>query len=897
MRRNLLRKISFAPIDMFECSIIETVIACWQWISSARRDLEPLLMLEMVSAWQATIDRRIGLFSYAKSEGHVLAFTEADPPRPNAPNVRPHIIWIKYLQELLESVKMTRSGPARNIISLLLATFPGTMPGDDTNKMSRHVTTVAARMELISIGFSILHSEVLVGDVERSVLRNKLYSAVFDYFSCPACIPTQHQSQIRDDIVSLNKFWGKLNKEGKFLTKPLSGIPGLNSGFSTLNSSIIENDLNGEGSQIGSSKNRSGNSNSGTKSRVGARQLIDTYTRRRHIAQRLIAAEIERFTIWIKPRGDEEIDNPQDSDEEKQFKAKFRSSMENYSLDKLTERNWKEIARVSWRISPFLASHLPTRLKQEPALIQELIALVRRYPEPAHMVPEAIKFLVTQECVAMDSGELAHLLTWKVADPATALSFFSQMFKPNPYTAQYAVKCLRSFTSDQILFYIPQIVQALRYDTIGYMNEYLIWASAHSPLLCHQLMWNMETNRFRDEEGLIKDPEIGDKIDKLLEKIKANFSENDTAFYDRQFKFSNALTEISQTIKEKNKDNGDRGRACLAEIQKVVVPERVYLPSNPGCLVFEIDRGMGIPLQSAAKAPYLAQFKVMNVGVKMLEELATNPTQQILNETSFWQKTIFKAGDDCRQDMLALQIIEIFRNAFNSVGLDVYLFPYKVVATAPGFGIIECIPNSKSRNEIGKKSDQTLLEIFRQRYGDENSQTFMEKRRNFIKSVAAYSLVLFILQIKDRHNGNIMIDDDGHLLHIDFGFMFESSPGGNLGWEPDMKLTIEMVKLMGGSNESKPFKWFEELTVKAFLAVRPYQESIVSLVSLMLGTGLPCFRGQTIKLLRQRFAPTLTEKQAAVYMTGVINRSYLSKWSHTYDILQYQTQGIAYINN
>ena len=46
-------------------------------------------------------------------------------------------------------------------------------------------------------------------------------------------------------------------------------------------------------------------------------------------------------------------------------------------------------------------------------------------------------------------------------------------------------------------------------------------------------MWNMETNRFRDEEGLIKDPEIGDKIDKLLEKIKANFSENDTAFYDR----------------------------------------------------------------------------------------------------------------------------------------------------------------------------------------------------------------------------------------------------------------------------------------------------------------------------------------------------------------------------
>ena len=55
-------------------------------------------MLEMVSSWQATIDARVGLFSPPLSEGHVLAFTEADPPRPNAPNVRPHILWIRYLQ-------------------------------------------------------------------------------------------------------------------------------------------------------------------------------------------------------------------------------------------------------------------------------------------------------------------------------------------------------------------------------------------------------------------------------------------------------------------------------------------------------------------------------------------------------------------------------------------------------------------------------------------------------------------------------------------------------------------------------------------------------------------------------------------------------------------------------
>lgn len=69
-----------------------------------------------------------------------------------------------------------------------------------------------------------------------------------------------------------------------------------------------------------------------------------------------------------------------------------------------------------------------------------------------------------------------------------------------------------------------------------------------------------------------------------------------------------------------------------------------------------------------------------------------------------WLHTL-QVGDDVRQDMLALQLMRIMRNIFEAVELDVRLFPYRVVATSPGCGVIECVPNSKSRDQLGRQTD------------------------------------------------------------------------------------------------------------------------------------------------------------------------------------------------
>ena len=43
-------------------------------------------------------------------------------------------------------------------------------------------------------------------------------------------------------------------------------------------------------------------------------------------------------------------------------------------------------------------------------------------------------------------------------------------------------------------------------------------------------------------------------------------------------------------------------------------------------------------------------------------------------------------------------------------------------------GVIECVPNSKSRDEIGKKTDITLHDYFHKTFGDDDTPEFQTVR-------------------------------------------------------------------------------------------------------------------------------------------------------------------------
>lgn len=79
------------------------------------------------------------------------------------------------------------------------------------------------------------------------------------------------------------------------------------------------------------------------------------------------------------------------------------------------------------------------------------------------------------------------------------------------------------------------------------------------------------------------------------------------------------------------------------------------------------------------------------------------------------QACIFKVGDDCRQDVLALQLVSILRDAWKSAGLPLRVVPYGVIPTGFERGIIEVVPNVKSRDELGALIDGGLLETFKRK--------------------------------------------------------------------------------------------------------------------------------------------------------------------------------------
>ncbi|KAJ8561577.1 hypothetical protein ON010_g8104 [Phytophthora cinnamomi] len=205
------------------------------------------------------------------------------------------------------------------------------------------------------------------------------------------------------------------------------------------------------------------------------------------------------------------------------------------------------------------------------------------------------------------------------------------------------------------------------------------------------------------------------------------------------------------------------------------------------------------------------------------ERLRETSSHVATSDAQDWDCVAFivKSNDDLRQEVLCQQIIRQLQDIFQSADLPLRLLPYEIIATSASTGMIEYVKNAVSLDALKKRGNYTTLaDHFLKTYGQADSAAYKTAMTNFVRSMAAYSLACYFLQIKDRHNGNIMIDSDGHVIHIDFGFILGIAPGGRFSLETaPFKLTGEMVDAMGGT-QSDYFKAYVIFLIQGFLALQ-----------------------------------------------------------------------------
>lgn len=91
----------------------------------------------------------------------------------------------------------------------------------------------------------------------------------------------------------------------------------------------------------------------------------------------------------------------------------------------------------------------------------------------------------------------------------------------------------------------------------------------------------------------------------------------------------------------------------------------------------------------------------------------------------------------------------MFKQIWDEENIDLWVRPYQIVCLNNDSGLIEPILNTVSLHQIKKNSNKSLRDYFVDEYG-EGTDEFRQAQKNFMQSCAAYCLISYLLQVKDR---------------------------------------------------------------------------------------------------------------------------------------------------
>ncbi|KAM6475079.1 phosphatidylinositol 3-kinase catalytic subunit type 3 isoform 1-T1 [Liasis olivaceus] len=568
-----------------------------------------------------------------------------------------------------------------------------------------------------------------------------------------------------------------------------------------------------------------------------------------------------------------------------------------------------------------IVSYPPT--KQLTYEEQDLVWKFRYYL--THQEKALTKFL---KCVnwhlPQEAKQALELLgKWKPMDVEDSLELLSSQFT-NPTVRRYAVARLQQADDEDLLMYLLQLVQALKYENFddiksgleptkkesqGPMSENMATSGTNtseidssqiitSPLpLISSPLPTAKAKESVDNENLEQDLctflisracKNSTLANYLYWYVIVECEDRDTQQRDPRTHemYLNVMRRFSQALLKG--DKSVRVMRSLLAAQQTFVDRLVHLmkavqresgnrkKKNERLQALLADNEkMNLSDIEPIPLPLEPQVKIRGI----IPEKATLFKSALMPAQLFFRTedgdkypVIFKHGDDLRQDQLILQIISLMDKLLRKENLDLKLTPYKVLATSTKHGFMQFIQSVPVAEVLA--TEESIQNFFRKHAPSETGPHGIsaEVMDTYVKSCAGYCVITYILGVGDRHLDNLLLTKTGKLFHIDFGYILGRDPKP---LPPPMKLNKEMVEGMGGT-QSEQYQEFRKQCYTAFLHLRRYSNLILNLFSLMVDANIPDIAlepDKTVKKVQDKFRLDLSDEEAVHYMQSLIDES------------------------
>jgi phosphatidylinositol 3-kinase len=227
--------------------------------------------------------------------------------------------------------------------------------------------------------------------------------------------------------------------------------------------------------------------------------------------------------------------------------------------------------------------------------------------------------------------------------------------------------------------------------------------------------------------------------------------------------------------------------------------------------------------------------------------------------------------DNLRNDQIVLNIIKLMEVLVKrEEGIDLNIITYNILPLSGNSGIIEIVDNAETLYYIKEKLKTNILNFIME---DNENMTIKNLRETFIKSVAAYCVITYLLGVGDRHLDNIMLSKEGKLFHIDFGYILGKDTIFN---NASIRLTPGILHALGGYT-SKHYKNFKKICGKIFNCLRRNINIFMNMLLILPHiSDINLTERQIIEQVYKRFIPGENDTNAELYITHKLEEHHIS---------------------